>query len=116
LLKITLKDPRSVKRSAIGALRIRWRGIADRSALLERIVLSDRFSANLFSIPPSVNIDRFYGSHNHHAIFTAGAIKGLDFSTCNSSTLEHVTVTAAIHSMLSAQGIPLMICTAGLMF
>jgi hypothetical protein len=85
LLKIDLKDPRSVKRSAIGALRIGWRGIADMSALSERTVLSDRLFANSFSILPSINIDSFCGSHNHHVISTPEAIKSLDFSILNPS-------------------------------
>jgi hypothetical protein len=83
LLKIELKVPRSAKRSAIGALRIGWREIADRSALSETTVLSDRLFANPFSILPSINIDSFCGSHNHRVIFTPEAIKGLDFSTFN---------------------------------
>jgi hypothetical protein len=105
-----------MKGSAIGALGISWRGIADRSALSERIVLSNRSCANPFSVFSSVNIDRFGDSHNHYVIFTPEVVKGLGFSTFNSSTLEHFTRTAAIHSILSAQGIPSMIWTTRLLF
>jgi hypothetical protein len=110
------------ERSPIGEAERNWCTAhwLERDCGQERIVWEDGLVrsgfVNLFWILLSININSFSGSHNHHVISTPEAIKGLDFSIFNWSTLAHFTVTAAIHSMLSAQGIRFMICRAGLLF